>query len=151
MSKHNTDKKGRSKRDRFTFISLPHFLLDSDAWHELTTAARAILIQILRRYNGFNNGRIAASNRELAKECNVAPNTVTASLRALIGLGFIEITQEGSFNFKKSHATEFRLTWLRCDREGKPALNQWQTFKAKTPQTMKPEPISHPMGYGKYI
>jgi hypothetical protein len=52
-------KNGRSK-DNGRFLRLTHDILNSPAWEGLSAQARAVLIQIAKRYNGKNNGRLAA-------------------------------------------------------------------------------------------
>jgi hypothetical protein len=122
------NQKGR-RRSGPPFLSLYHYILKSDAWRELTPQERTVLIQIAARFNGTNNGNIAASVRDLAEECNIAVNTVTKAIGRLISIGFIDRTQEGSFSYKVRHAAEYRLTWARCDRTGQAPRSLFMTFR----------------------
>jgi len=144
MAIHNIDKKGRSKAERFSFVRLPNYLLDSPAWLELTSPAKAILVQLSRRYNGFNNGKIGVTTETLSRECRVAKNTITSAIKILIEHGLLEITFKGSFNLKKTHASEYRLTWLKCDLENQPALNQWQNYQPKFIKPIDNQTINPP-------
>jgi hypothetical protein len=98
---------------------LPHFLLNSAAYLSLSTAARAVHVEIVRLYNGSNNGRLALSVRTAAIRCRVARNTAARALAELQDRGFIECVTAGGFSLKTRHATEWRLTHLKCDASGK--------------------------------
>lgn len=115
MAKHNH--KGRSKTGG-AFVMLPNYLLDSPAWRALSTQARALYIELRRRYNGRNNGQIALSVRDGADLCRMNRDTVASSFKALESLGFVELATPGSFSRKVRHAAEWRLTTDICDATG---------------------------------
>jgi hypothetical protein len=92
--------------------------MDTDAWRSLRPADRCVLIEIMRRYDGKNNGLIGLGVREAAELCRINKDTAAQSFRKLGERGFIECGQEGSFDYKARHAAEWRLTWLKCDRTG---------------------------------
>jgi hypothetical protein len=77
-----------------------------------------VLIEIMRRYDGTNNGRIGLGVREASELCRINKDTAAQSFRRLGERGFIECGQQGSFDYKARHAAEWRLTWLKCDRTG---------------------------------
>ncbi|ESQ76911.1 hypothetical protein AEYBE204_18720 [Asticcacaulis sp. YBE204] len=114
-------------------------VIDSAAWKSLTPAARSIYLQIARRFNGENNGYLAASVRDLALECNVAPNTVTASINQLISVALIDRTQEGSFTTKVRLAAEYRLACIKCNRTGREASNDFRRWRPAGPATLRAE------------
>lgn len=115
MAKHNH--KGRSKSGG-AFVMLPNYLLDCPAWRALSTQARALYIELRRRYNGRNNGQIAFSVRDGADLCRMNRDTVAVSFKALESLGFVELATPGSFSRKVRHAAEWRLTTDICDATG---------------------------------
>jgi hypothetical protein len=110
-------KNGRS-RGSGRFVALHHFLLNSAAWRALTPYDRAVYIEVVKAYDGTNNGRIALGVRRIAAQANVGKNTAVRSLERLVELGFLEQAQAGAFDYKVRHATEWRLTQYRCDRTG---------------------------------
>jgi hypothetical protein len=111
------DHTGRSRKGP-PFVWLPHFLLDSPAWLELSTFARGLLIEVLRLYNGSNNGRLGLSVRRAAERLNCSKDTAARAFRDLQRLGFLELSIQGAFHRKTSHASEWRLTLHKCDRTG---------------------------------
>jgi hypothetical protein len=104
------------RKDRY--FALHHFMLKTDAWMALSAPARAVYIQIGIRYDGFNNGKIALSVRDAARECCVAINTASRALKELVDLGFIEETRHGGPSRKTRIASEWRMTAYKCDLTG---------------------------------
>jgi len=107
MSKH------RGKPPRF--VQLFHWMLDSPAWKDLDAVARAIYVELTRRYNGSNNGRIHYSAREAADDVNVSKGTAARALLSLQVHGFIVVEKRGEFHCKIRHASEYRLTIYDSD------------------------------------
>lgn len=103
------DAKGRSIGEG-NYVKLANYLLDSQAYLSLTPAARAVYIQLRRRFNGSNNGYIGFSVRDAAAEVKIAKDTATRAFKELQEKGFIRCREKGSFNFKKLHASEWILT-----------------------------------------
>ena len=96
-------------------VRLYHFITGCPAWRDLDAVARAIYIDIARRYAGMNNGRIPYSVREAAAELRVSTATASRALAKLTDHGFIVPVVKGAFSFKKRHATEWRLTEFACN------------------------------------
>ena len=92
---------------------LHFYLLHSNAWLSLSASSRAVYIQLLSRYNGFNNGQIAYSVRDAARECRIARNTAANAFKELEVAGFIVLRTKGAFSRKFRHATEWLLTDYR--------------------------------------
>jgi DNA-binding transcriptional regulator YhcF (GntR family) len=109
MANRKVDQRGRSKKEG-RHVRFYHWLLDSPAFRSLSPLSRALLLELMRRYNGSNNGHVHLSHREAAKAVNVAPNTANAGMRELLAKGFVKVSQLGSFHLKKPHATEWILT-----------------------------------------
>lgn len=113
MASHN--RKGRSKNGP-RFIQLFHVVKRSATYHGLSALARAALIELLDRYTGINNGFIVLSVRELAYELNCSIATACRALRELDDAGLIRPSVMGAWRGRR--ATEWRLTFYRCDRTG---------------------------------
>lgn len=74
------------------------------------------------RYNGCNNGMIGLGCRELADALNCSRDTAARALRELDDCGMARPTTGGVWRGKR--ATEWRLTFYRCDKTGElPVLN----------------------------
>ena len=117
MRKPNRNKpnqKGRNPTSRFA--RLDHRLLNSPAYRALSTAARALLVELTMVDNGENNGSLYLSIRDAAGRLGMADlSAVRSAFDELQVLGFIEMTESASFHVKaaeRSRARCWRLTWL---------------------------------------
>jgi Helix-turn-helix domain len=126
-------KNGRN-RVKERFVMLTYDILNSPAWEGLSAQARAVLIQIAKRYNGTNNGALSVSVRELERECRINKDTAGKAARALVEAGFLELAQAGSFKYKMRHAAVYRLTWFTCDVTGARGSRAWKVHNATQDQ-----------------
>ena len=136
MAKHRR----LNKRIDAAHVRLYHWLLNSPAYLSLTCPARAVLVEIARCYDGFNNGRIGLSVRK-AERCKIAPGTAKRSFEELQDRRFIECVTKGAFSRKTQHASEWRLTWLPCNLTGEPPSKpfmSWGREKQNTVSTYSP-------------
>lgn len=109
------DRRGRSKGTG-RFAQLHDWMMSSAAWRSLSPQARCVYVEVLRLYNGANNGFLALGVRTAAERANVNKDTAAKCFAVLIERGFIEPAQLGQFNRNARRATEWRLTQHRCDR-----------------------------------
>jgi hypothetical protein len=80
-------------------IKIPLIVHDAlDAWH-VSAVARAVLLAMLSRYNGRNNGRIGFVCRE-GSAMGVSEDGTARAIHELIAEGFI---------WRSSKADEYRL------------------------------------------
>jgi hypothetical protein len=122
------------------FVSLPHYLLDSQAWRWASLPARAAFVELVKLYNGANNGRLALAARDLAARLRCSRATAARALIELERKGFIECTKLGAFSLKQRHASEYRLTLHRCDVSlalPTKAFMRWQPGNGLTHETEK--------------
>ncbi len=100
----------KGRNDGAKHVRMYWWLLDSPAYRHLSCYGRALLIEIIYRHNGENNGRVLMSVREAADRLGVAFNTALKALAELQDKGFIRLAKAGSFTLKRRHATEWTLT-----------------------------------------
>jgi hypothetical protein len=127
------DRTGRSKKQP-RHVRLYHWLMDCPAWHDLSGNARAIYIEMAKRYagDGSNNGRLPYSVREAADELHIGIATAWRELKSLQDHGFISPVTRGAFSLKKRHATEWRLTDFPCDVTGEISTKDFMRWKPNT-------------------
>jgi len=119
MAKVNA--KGRTKK--LTFVMLTHQLMDSPAYRSLSPSSRAVYLQIIRLYNGYNNGDINLGCRDAGELCNISKNTAAICFQELTEKGFIKIGRDSSFNVK----TRKSRSWILTNQPLKntPPTNEW--------------------------
>jgi hypothetical protein len=114
------------------FVMLQKYMITSRAWRSLPGEAIAAYVELVRRYDGMNNGTLHLSARELAAlRPRISRQTATRAIRTLVEKGFVEIVRASGFNVKdrKRQAAEYRLTHLPCDVTRQPpskAFMKWQ-------------------------
>ncbi len=113
--KRRTDKRGRNKGSLGSFVAVERYIMQTIAWRSLTPNARASYLEVYYGYDGANNGRILLSSQMLGDRINRDKSTAARALKELEKLGFIECQSKGGFNCKLPHASEWRVTALKCD------------------------------------
>lgn len=105
------------------FIQLYHFVKRSTAYHSLSPTARALLLELIDRYTGINNGMIVLGVREAEHELHSSHATICRAMRELDDAGIARPTRIGAWRGRR--ATEWRLMWKRCDQTGDLPKTQW--------------------------
>lgn len=91
-------------------VRLPFYLMDTPAWQSLDPVARVIYVELKRRFNGSNNGRICYGVREAAAALRIGKSTAARALTILVDRGFISVALKGTFDRKVRHSSEWLLT-----------------------------------------
>ena len=120
----------RDKRgNRASFIKLDTWIFERPAYRGLGLGARCLHWELLKVYNGHNNGRLFLSHRDAALRLGCTRNTVSRYFHELEAAGFIVKTRGHCLGPSGiGQATHWALTHL--DVEGRPAT---MDFKTKTP------------------
>ena len=98
------------------FLMLENYVFDCPAFRTMKVGPRALLLELIRRHNGSNNGSIALGVRAAAKLLEVSKDTASKYFGVLIERGFIAPARLGGFNMKdpqSRRSTEWRLTWIK--------------------------------------
>jgi hypothetical protein len=103
-------------------------VLRSEAYHGLSCYARAALIELRLRYNGINNGMIGLGVRELADALHCSLDTARRALTELDDAKLAHPITGG--HWKGKRATEWRLTFYRCDKTGELPVLNWKPRQA---------------------
>ena len=123
---------GKDKHQRRrgpSFVQLFNHMIDSAAYRKLSPVARAAMVEVARIYNGNNNGYLAMPARELADRLGVSKTTAARALNELEQLGFLETVKVGTFRRKDRMASEYRLTFHRCDHSSLPPSRLFMKIK----------------------
>jgi hypothetical protein len=121
-------------------VRLPLYLLQSVAYRSLSLAARAVLVEAVAFYDGSNNGYLILPARTMAERIGKDHSTAARALRELDDAKFIEPMANGSFSVKRK-ASEYRLTWLHCDRGHMKPTKEFMT-RGSVPATARKQFLS---------
>jgi len=87
--------KRKSKRNGPSFVQLPHYVLQSQAWTRLSGWQTKWLIDLLAQYKGSNNGDLSMPWSYLSKRGWASKDTANRARTGLIKAGWIVITRKG--------------------------------------------------------
>ena len=113
-------------------IGLPKCVHKSAAYRSLDLYARAVLLEILSRFNGYNNGTIGCSVRELGEGLgNQNYTRISKALADCMERGLLDIGHESLW--KERHSRQWRLTFISSGNPPfvKSATNEYRDW---TPQ-----------------
>lgn len=91
-------------------VRLHAWVMDTPAYRHLSCPARCLLVELMRSFDGGNNGDVFMSVRDAAAAINVSKDTAGGALLELQAVGFIRAKEKGAFSLKKRHATTWILT-----------------------------------------
>ncbi|WP_265529093.1 RNA polymerase sigma factor sigma-70 region 4 domain-containing protein [Sphingomicrobium marinum] len=128
------------------FIGLPTVVADSPAYVALPPYERAVLLEIMRAFNGHNNGNIVLSYRQIGERLGSVNNRrIAKAMGKLIVHGLIAEPKPQSWTERR--AREYRLTFISThDKRGLPipATNEYRHWNPcemkKQGDAMSPEP-----------
>jgi hypothetical protein len=116
----------RRRKGGRRFIQLWTNVKRSEAYHSLSVYARCLLIELLDRYTGINNGMIGLGTRDAALLLKCGHATVCRAMRELDDSGLAQPTTVGVWRGKR--ATEWRLTFYPCHKTGELPILNWVPF-----------------------
>ena len=130
--RHNLDKRLAKKgiiESTERFVKLTYPLIESQAWRWLRPISQALYIELRRRYNGLNNGRISLSLSEAANILKASKSSISKALKQLETHGFIKLKKKGYFTGRM--ASEYALTDEQLD--GYPPTKEWRRWQPTKP------------------
>jgi hypothetical protein len=110
---HRSHRQGGRKNQSEPFIQISDLILSSEAYKDLGFSARSMLIEIVKYYNGRNNGFIFIS-KDVLKARGFSKNTATKALKELTSHGLIYMTRRGG-NLNGGFSW-YAVTWLPINR-----------------------------------
>lgn len=108
--------------------------MQSPAYLQLSGDSTRLLLGIVARFNGHNNGEISMSVREAAKLLNCTPNTAGRRFKELQEKGFIALVIKGAFSMKAGQASIWRLTFH--SHRDTPPTREYQAWRPQNENTV---------------
>ncbi|MBT6652893.1 MAG: hypothetical protein HOB39_09170 [Gammaproteobacteria bacterium] len=127
--------KHKGRRTSGGFISLPHAVVDSDAFKQLTPQGVKLMIDIARQFNGSNNGDFSATISMMKERGWNSASTLAERLDELMHYGLIEKTRQGG----KHKCSLYAVAWKSIDecerkldvKETRVASGSWKGTKER--------------------
>lgn len=105
----NQFKGNKAKRDGHSFMSIPHIVIDSASYRGLGYPAVKLLFDIVRQYNGGNNGKLVACAKRLRPLGWNSNATIYKGVRELLDSKLLMETRKGGW---PNTAAWYAVTWL---------------------------------------
>lgn len=125
------------------WVGIPLKLIESPAYRDLSLWGRAVLIELVACFNGYNNGKIVCTFDQLAERLgNTNRRAMSKAFAEMMEHGFIDVTSEADWKGRKGR--EYRLTFVNTTPGGKfeAATNDykdWVKPKQKVSKTSSPK------------
>ncbi len=106
-----TRQKAKGRKDAGNFAALPHRIMESSNYIRLSSHAIRLLMEILKQYNGHNNGDLCVTWKWMHDRGFRSPSTLDRSIKELAHYGLIMLTRQGGRHKPNLYA----LTWQAID------------------------------------
>jgi hypothetical protein len=123
-------KSGHGKR---RFVMLPHDLLDMPEYMDLSHKSKNLLVELLKQYNGKNNGDLCITLSVMKKRGWNSNDTIRTAMKELTDAGFVILTRQGGRN----QCSLYGLTWLPIDE----CQNKLEIPSCRTPINPLPKKV----------
>ncbi len=110
----NKWKGAEKKREAGGFAALPHVVLRSNSYAQLSPHATKLLNDLLAQFNGKNNGDLCMAWKLMAKRGWRSRDTLDKARHKLLDAEWIMVTRQGG----KHAATLYALTFYAIDECG---------------------------------
>ena len=95
----------------WSFLRLPHYIVESEQFDALSGSAAKLLVQIGAKYRGTNNGSLGVPWEEMRKRGWRSKHTLYAARDELLERGWIETARHGHNRLCSLYA----VTWEAVD------------------------------------
>lgn len=119
--KHDLAKGRKQKKDRKErFFQLTRSWLIGPTWLKFLPAARIVYLDLELCFNGYSNGHVLATVREIMTRTGLSQPTVCKALEDLQRKGFIKVARRGTVGPQGGYGRLWQLTRVpRHDKAGK--------------------------------
>jgi hypothetical protein len=132
MKSHSRQRQ-QGRKESGTFLRIPTVVLVGPNFCGLSTKAKALLLDIGARFNGFNNGDLAAPYSWMKLRGWKSKDTLHKALKELLEAGMIELTRQGGLHGPSLYA----FTWIAIhDCKGKLDIAATRVASGKWRQPM---------------
>jgi len=112
------------------FAGIPFCVINSPAYRDLSLWARAILVELVARMNGYNNGAIALSITEICEALgNSNRGAAARAIAELMEHGLLDLSAQANWKHKK--AREYRLTFVTTAYAPFGATNDYRNWEPR--------------------
>ena len=98
MSRNSKKTKPKHKAGSGAYNAVPRACLQSNSLAKLSPYAKALLLDLMAQYNGFNNGDLSVAWKLMEKRHWKSKETLSNAKKELLNNGWIIVTRQGGRN-----------------------------------------------------
>jgi len=98
-----------------TFAGIPHIVLDQPDFLRLPNRARALLLDVVYQFNGYNNGDLTVAFGFMSKRGWRSKETLSKAVSDLVSANLIIKTRQGRFQNPGASCDLYALSWKPID------------------------------------
>jgi hypothetical protein len=126
----------RGRREGHTFLSLPHYVIQSPQWRALSGNAIKFLVELASAYDGANNGDLSLTRKMALQRGWRSGETRDRAAEEAIAAGFALLTRQGN----KGACCLYSITWQPIDDVGKGVMYAKETRPSRRWEKREPLP-----------
>lgn len=107
--------KSKGRKEKRRFAAIPHAVLDHPDYMKLKGGAVKLLNELVRQYNGKNNGDLTVAYSLLKNRGFNSKDTIGKAKNELLEAGLIVQTRQGRFINPGSKCDLYALAWHSID------------------------------------
>jgi len=107
----NSRRKAKGRRDSGSFVAIPHAILESNSYSNLSAPAVKLMLDLYGQYKGSNNGDFAMTWSMMSTRGWRSKDTLYRGRNELVDKGFIIQTRLGG----KHRCSLYAVTWRPID------------------------------------
>lgn len=115
MIRNNKKTKPKHKTENGAYIPVPRICLQSNSLAKLSPYAKALLLDLMSQYNGFNNGDLSVAWKLMKKRHWKSERSLNNAKKELLQNGWLIITRQGGRN----KCSLYALTLYHIDEDKK--------------------------------
>ena len=112
MSKHKKNLRGSTGP---TFAGIPHIVLEHPDFLRLPHRARALLLDVVYQFNGYNNGDLTVAFGFMRRRGWRSKETLSKAVNDLVSANLIIKTRQGKFQNPGASCDLYALMWKSID------------------------------------
>lgn len=133
-----TLQKAKGRKETGTFLPVPTDVLKSPNFVGLSNKAKALILDIGARFNGYNNGDLAAPWSWMQERGWRSKDTLHRAIQELLQAGMIEQTRQGGLH----GPSLFAFTWRPVDVcKGRSDISPTRVASGKWRQSAGADPV----------
>ena len=103
--------KKKFKKNVGRFAGIPHSILLTEAYTQLSALSKALLLELAAQYDGNNNGYLSLTRNDLKARGFNSPSSNQKAIECLVRVDLITKTIQGGISCGSKHCSLYGINW----------------------------------------